>query len=90
MQMIKFSTLEDYLEKVDAYDSPKTIKIVECYRKETDCRLRAITFPLTFQMEWQWFLKGEEAQWAFDIHLETLKAHGHRVGKITESARVGV
>ncbi len=52
MQIVKFSNLEDYIEKADAYNSPKTIKIVEGWKKETDCRIIAEAFHLTFKMEW--------------------------------------
>jgi len=90
MQIVEFKVLEDYLEKADAYDSPKTIKIVEAYKSETDCRVRAVTFPLTFQMIWTWTMRGEEAKAAFDMHLETLKSHKHSIGKITDSPRVGI
>lgn len=90
MQIVRFNSLSDYLEKVDAYDSPRTIKIVEPYKKETDCRLKAITFPLTFQMEWSWTSREEDAQVVFETHLSTLKEHHHAIGKITESTRLGV
>ncbi len=90
MQIVKFKELESYIEKADAYDSPKTIKVVEGWKKETDCRIRAVTFPLTFQMEWTWTMKGEGAQMPFEVHMETLRAHGHAIGHIADSPRVGV
>ena len=88
MQIVKFKDLEDYIEKADAYNSPKTIKIVEGWKKETDCRIIAVTFPLTFRMEWTWTMRGEGAQDPFEVHMETLRSHGHAIGKITESPRV--
>ena len=90
MQIVEFKALEDYLEKADVYDSPKTIKIVEGWKKESDCRIKAVTFPLTFRMEWSWTMRGEFCQDSFDIHLATLKAHKHSIGRITESVRVGL
>ncbi len=41
-------------------------------------------------MEWTWTMKGEGAQMPFEVHMETLRAHGHAIGHIADSPRVGV
>tara|TARA_Y100000296_G_C5105670_1_gene222414 strand:- start:562 stop:837 length:276 start_codon:yes stop_codon:yes gene_type:complete len=85
MNLFKIVDLEDYCSRVDCHTNPKTLKIMEGGKRlvggEPRYRIRAITFPLTFMIQWD----AEELSLAqFESYVSTLKAHGHTKGSLED------
>ena len=86
MQTITLTKIGDYLKKADPYNNPRTLKVVEIYTNPVTetYKLRAITFPQTFMIQWIFQGKGEEAKEEMESFIKELKDHDHIEGKVTE------
>jgi hypothetical protein len=85
MNLFKIQELEDYCVKADCHTNPKTLKIVEGTERlvagQPRFRIRAVTFPLTFMIQWQ--AEGLTKE-KFDSHVGILVDHGHMKGRLED------
>ncbi len=84
MKLMKIIELEDYLKTADAYDNPKTLKIVESGSGGGVFWTKAITFPMTFQIQWHRSYNGVDALTQSARDLETIVRHNHMKGKVED------
>ena len=85
MNLFQIQELEDYCSKADSHSNPKTLKVVEGTEREGKVgqiyRIRAVTFPLTFMIQWQADGLNKEQ---FDTHVSVLLEHGHMKGRLED------
>ena len=85
MNLFKIEDLQAYCTRVDCHNNPKTLKIVEGAQRivngEPTYGIRAITFPLTFMIQWQ---ANELTREQFDCYANILKDHGHTTGSLED------
>ncbi len=84
MKLLKINILEDYLKVADAYDNPKTLKIVESGSGAGIYWVKAITFPVTHQIEWRKGFGDQDALDASTTAINSLIAHNHFRGKVED------
>ncbi len=84
MKLLKIKSLEDYLKVADAYDNPKTLKIVESGSGGGIYWVKAITFPVTHQIEWRGDFNDLEALQTSTSAIESLVAHNHYRGRVED------
>ena len=85
MKLVKIKYLEDYLTAVGAYDNPKTLKIVQVNEvSEVEYWIKAITFPVTHQIQWFEKFEGSMAQDSTKEKVDKLIANGHMRGSVQD------
>jgi|SRR3972149_2451821 len=85
MKKIELNKLEDYLTTAGAHSNPKTLKVVEAFKGEKCWGLRAVTFPVTFILEWKKYFNLDEVGKAeYNTTLTSLLEQGHLEGKVTD------
>ena len=85
MNLFKIDDIKDYCTKSVSHNNPKTLKIVEGTMRivsdEPKYRLKAITFPLTFMIQWQ----GEDLdKETFEHYVQMLLDCDHTKGKLED------
>ncbi len=85
MNLFKIDDIKDYCNKSISHNNPKTLKIVEgtmrVVNDQPRYRLKAITFPLTFMIQWQGDDLDKEV---FDHYVEMLVDCNHTKGKLED------
>ena len=84
MKLLKINTLEDYLKAADAHDNPKTIKIVETGEGGGIFWVKAVVFPMTYQIEWRGSYHDQDALEASKTSVDLLVSHNHFRGKVED------
>ena len=81
MKQFTIENISNYLDKANAYDNPKTMKVVQVQVvSEGLIRVRAVTFPQTFIIEWTQDLVSEDAK----TWIDQLEAVGHVRGTVKD------
>lgn len=86
MKEFWYNSIEDYLEKSDHYDNPKTLKMFEMVNSDTPPLkiLRAVTYLRTALIGWQMKINQDD----YKAFKEKLEIHDHCLGVILEVGRL--